>query len=178
MHQASDLLLGLAPSPCAAALKGSETLRTLISILTPNFPLHMPCAAALKGNETLRTLELSYNPVGADGAKAFADVIKYDMQVRGCGSVMFFYFLLVALEQCCPRCVGLPLSVRAQAASPASLDGVCSTMRPLQSAAAHGSVYDIVAVCRPLPLQVETVGMGWCKIGAGEGAKAVADMLM
>lgn len=30
----------------------------------------------------------------------------------------------------------------------------------------------------PLWPQVETVGMGWCKLGAGEGAKAVADMLM
>lgn len=40
-----------------------------------------PTAAALKGNESLRTLELSYNPIGADGAKAFADVVKYDMQV-------------------------------------------------------------------------------------------------
>ena len=40
-------------------------------------------AAALRGNEEVRTLELSYNPIGAEGAKAFADIIKYDMKVGG-----------------------------------------------------------------------------------------------
>jgi hypothetical protein len=40
-------------------------------------------AAALKGNEELRSLELSYNPIGAQGTKAFADIVKYDMKVRG-----------------------------------------------------------------------------------------------
>ncbi len=29
-----------------------------------------------------------------------------------------------------------------------------------------------------MPLQVETLKMGWCKIGGGEGAKAVADLVM
>lgn len=30
----------------------------------------------------------------------------------------------------------------------------------------------------PVPPQIETVGLGWCKVGSGEGVKAVADMLM
>ena len=44
---------------------------------------HHRTTAAVKGIEALRTLELSYNPIGAEGAKAFAEVIKYDSQVRG-----------------------------------------------------------------------------------------------
>jgi NLR family CARD domain-containing protein 3 len=39
-------------------------------------------AAALKGNQTLETLELSYNPIGDKGAKALADVLKYDAKAR------------------------------------------------------------------------------------------------
>ena len=36
---------------------------------------------ALRGNETLTTLELGYNPIGEEGAKHLADVLKYDLRV-------------------------------------------------------------------------------------------------
>ena len=39
----------------------------------------MPCG----GNDALRTLELGYNPIKEKGAQALADVVKYDLQVRG-----------------------------------------------------------------------------------------------
>lgn len=38
---------------------------------------------ALRGNNTLRTLELGYNPIGEEGAKHLADVVKYDLAVGG-----------------------------------------------------------------------------------------------
>ena len=70
----------------SALIAGSAPCRTWLTACSRVvFPINcMVCqphtAAALKGNESLRTLELSYNPIGADGAKAFADVVKYDMQ--------------------------------------------------------------------------------------------------
>ena len=51
------------------------------SMPPPSHASRPPRAEALKGAEALRTLELSYNPIGVDGAKAFSDLIKYDLQV-------------------------------------------------------------------------------------------------
>lgn len=65
------------PVACGG-LPGAELNACALSPLLPSSP--PPPAAALKGNEGLRSLELSYNPLGPEGAKAFADVIKYDMQ--------------------------------------------------------------------------------------------------
>lgn len=44
----------------------------------------------------------------------------------------------------------------------------CSALLPRRSAPA----------ARLPPLQLEVLGMGWCKVGNGDGVKAVADMLM
>lgn len=36
---------------------------------------------SLRGNLTLKTLEIGYNPIGEEGAKYLADVVKYDLGV-------------------------------------------------------------------------------------------------
>ena len=66
------------PGPCSC-LSTPRSWRAAWREFNPPPPLP---AAALKGNEELRSLELSYNPMGPEGAQAFADIIKYDMKVR------------------------------------------------------------------------------------------------
>ena len=78
-------LAGVHPACCASLPANTVPAPRLPRL--PLSPADVPpactacTAAALRGNEEVRTLELSYNPIGAEGAKAFADIIKYDMKV-------------------------------------------------------------------------------------------------
>lgn len=119
---------------------------------------------ALEGCDNLRVLELGYNPFGEEGIKALADVLKYKLQVL-------------------PACMAPPSSqhrtrssVSEQPCCPKGLDSGC---RPPSNRLLVVIGTSIVSVTYTWRLaQVDTLKVGWCKIGDGDGAKALADLLM
>jgi hypothetical protein len=150
----------------AAALKGDASLQSLDIGGNNIGPEGIAAVAeALRGNENLATLELGYNPIGEAGAKALAAVIKYDLKVGQRA-------LPPRPSAACLPCSGCILPHEEAVAGRESGQGV--TVLLCNAGPDHARV----ALRRCAAQGLTTLKMGWCKLGADEGAKAVADLLM
>lgn len=152
------------PPPCtppqlAEPLKSATTLRVLDIGGNNIGPQGIKVLVeALKGHEALRSLELGYNPIGPEGVKSLVEVAKYDLQVRtaSLAAVVFVDARKLVRGRLHRHWLWV---VRGTSCQAVCHPGACTRTTDLL-------------------LQIETLKVGWCKIGGAEGAKAVGDLLM
>lgn len=119
-------------------------------------------AAAINGNKTLTSIDIGGNNIGPDGAKALAAALQGNEALR---SLEMGYNPIgaegvKALTEIFRHDMKVGLFIQRKVTR--YLVKLCT-----------GTYWQLVHW-----LQLETLKLGWCKIGGGDGAKAVADLIM